>query len=482
MVVTMDEVVRFQQQIEGFRSRIADYQQLIDKAQELPQAVVSNLLSDLMESLEALNTDERDTRVQPETVIQTQTQLEQERQGFHELFEFAPDCYLVTDLHGVILSANRAAVVLLNLESIHLIGQPLTVFIAAKDQQTFRLKIAAMRNASTQNLFELQLVPHQEQSPLSAAITTSLKVDTSGKPAAIYWSIRDMSEHKKLEEELRVLNIHLENRVAERTLRLEALNREKDELLVREQEARRAAEEANEGRLKFLAMISHELRTPLTSIKGFASTLLASDVTWNAERWETFVTVIDEEADKLTELIEHLLDLSRLQAGNLRITLVPVSIPEIISFAVQQLVPITQEHELDFDVPAELPLVLADKSRIAQILTNLVSNAVKYSPPNTQISLGVSTHDESVVVRVADQGAGIPDTVKDQVFEPFFQIPQADNHYMGVGLGLTICRGLVEEHGGRIWVEDQPEHGTTIAFTLPFANYAMHGTSRFPSV
>ena len=239
-------------------------------------------------------------------------------------------------------------------------------------------------------------------------------------------------------------------------------------LLAAEATARREAEQANSVKLKFLAMISHELRTPLTSIKGFATTLLAEDVQWPPASQRDFLQTISDEADKLSDLIEQLLDLSRLEAGMLRIRPRPQTIDHILNTAMAQLQIVCAQHELVLNVPGDLPRLVVDADRIAQVLTNLVGNAVKYSPPQTTITVSAARIADALQFDVADQGPGIPAAERARIFEPFQQLDShAINRTEGAGLGLAICKGLVEAHGGRIWVQARSGPGTIISFTLP---------------
>ncbi len=241
-------------------------------------------------------------------------------------------------------------------------------------------------------------------------------------------------------------------------------------LLAAEAKARHEAEQANDLKLKFLAMISHELRTPLTSIKGFATTLLADDVQWHPTNQHDFLRTIDEETDKLSDLIEQLLDLSRLEAGTLRIAPKPQTLEHVISIALAQLQTITVDHHLTLNVPRDLPFIRADAERISQVLTNLVGNAARYSPAQTAITVTAQRVDGMIQIDVADQGPGIPPLARARVFEPFQQVARPPTTRTGgAGLGLAICKGLVEAHGGRIWVQERSEPGTTISFTLPVA-------------
>jgi PAS domain S-box-containing protein len=243
--------------------------------------------------------------------------------------------------------------------------------------------------------------------------------------------------------------------------------------LAAEATARREAEEANALKLKFLAMISHELRTPLTSIKGFATTLLADDVQWPPDSQRDFLQTISEEADKLGDLIEQLLDLSRLEAGTLRIAPRRQTIERIVNTAMAQLQTITLQHPLEINVPIDLPALHVDGDRIAQVLTNLVGNAVKFSPPQTTITVAARQVGDEVQVDVSDQGQGIAPAERRRIFEPFQQLDAHGVHRtQGAGLGLAICKGLVEAHGGRIWVQDRSGPGTTLSFALPIDSAA----------
>lgn len=240
------------------------------------------------------------------------------------------------------------------------------------------------------------------------------------------------------------------------------------QLLEIEAESRHEAERANEIKTRFLAMISHELRTPLTSIKGFTTTLLAEDVAWEAEEQRDFIQIIQQEANRLQELIDHLLDLSRLEAGMLSIAQESHSLQEIIVDVLPQFQVMTQKHVLSLRLPANLPPVFVDAKRIAQVLVNLVRNASTYAPEGTEIILTAGARGGFAQVSVIDQGPGIPPAERKRAFQAFWRgIHEENGAGKGAGLGLAICKGLVEAHGGRIWVKKKTTPGTTISFTIP---------------
>jgi PAS domain S-box-containing protein len=240
------------------------------------------------------------------------------------------------------------------------------------------------------------------------------------------------------------------------------------QLLETEAESRHEAERANEIKTRFLAMISHELRTPLTSIIGFTTTLLAEDVTWEPEEQHDFVQTIQQEANRLQELIEHLLDLSRLEAGMLPIELEPHTLAEILEDALPQFHTLTSRQSLTMHIPANLPLVNVDAKRIAQVLVNLVRNASTYAPEGTEINISASVRGGFLQININDQGPGIPPGEHKRVFRAFRRGANAENGAgKGAGLGLAICKGLVEAQGGRIWIKKKTTPGATICFTVP---------------
>jgi len=243
------------------------------------------------------------------------------------------------------------------------------------------------------------------------------------------------------------------------------------QLLEVEEESRHEAEKANEIKTEFLAMISHELRTPLTSIKGFATTLLADDVSWEPQEQHEFIQTIYQETLRLQELIDHLLDLSRLEAGMLPIEAEPHSIYEIIEDADSQLETLTREHILQKNIPANLPMLCVDAKRIAQVIVNLVKNSSIYAPKGTVVSISASVHGNFMQINISDQGPGIQPSDYKKVFKAFKRGTNAEKKYLqGAGLGLAICKGLVEAHGGRIWIKKKTDIGASISFTVPFTS------------
>lgn len=244
------------------------------------------------------------------------------------------------------------------------------------------------------------------------------------------------------------------------------------QLLNVEEELRREAERATEIKTEFLAMISHELRTPLTSIIGFTTTLMAEDVSWDVDEQQDFIQTIQLEANRLQALINHLLDLSSLEAGMLPIAPQCIALQKIVEDVLPQIHTLTQEQTFSMHLPADLPLVQVDANRIGQVIVNLVRNSSSYAPKGTEISLSASVRGNFLQVNVSDQGPGIPKTEHLRVFKAFQRGKNMDkNAAQGAGLGLAICKGLVEAHGGRIWIKNKSMPGATVCFTIPLAPF-----------
>ncbi|MEQ8673706.1 MAG: ATP-binding protein [Aggregatilineales bacterium] len=239
-------------------------------------------------------------------------------------------------------------------------------------------------------------------------------------------------------------------------------------LLRTENLARLEMQKADERKLQFLGIIAHELKTPLTSIKGFARTLLATDVQWDEENQREFIGVIDDEADQLINLVEQLLDVSQIESGRLSTHRVSTGFDNILRMAQPRLEVVSAKHHLVMDVPKKLPGIYADPHRITQVIVNLVSNAAKYSPENTTITLSMKLiDDEHVQIDVTDEGVGISPKNRRILFQPFQRVYDERKRVQGAGLGLVICKGIVEAHGGEIWIADSEGKGTTFSFTLP---------------
>jgi signal transduction histidine kinase len=239
----------------------------------------------------------------------------------------------------------------------------------------------------------------------------------------------------------------------------------------REQAAHEAAEAANRAKGAFVSMVSHELANPITGIAGYADMLLLETVGPLNALQEECLRSIRGLAGLMTTLLTDLTDLSKIESHHLRLERVPTALDEAVAVAsdtVQGLLK-AKQHRLDLDLPANLPLVLADHVRLIQILTNLLSNAIKYTPPLGAITLSArQTEAKQIEVAICDNGIGIAAGEQGRIFEPFFRSSEArTSAEPGTGLGLNITRHLVQLQGGEIGFTSMPGQGTTFFFTLP---------------
>jgi PAS domain S-box-containing protein len=233
------------------------------------------------------------------------------------------------------------------------------------------------------------------------------------------------------------------------------------------QAALRRAQEVDRLKSQLLSTVSHELRTPLTSIRGQTTTLLDYADQISPEEQLEALRIVDEEAARLDELISHLLDMSRLEAGTLRVEPVATDLRPILLEAVARMATHAPTHTLIADLPPALPLAQADPHRVMQVVSNLLDNAIKFSPPGTTVTLDAEVLSSNVVVNVRDQGPGIAPDHLPRIFERFYRVEDSSVRTSGVGLGLAICKGLVEAMHGHITVTSQVGHGSTFSFSLP---------------
>lgn len=230
--------------------------------------------------------------------------------------------------------------------------------------------------------------------------------------------------------------------------------------------ARRRAEEADQLKTRLLSTVSHELRTPLTSIRGQITTLLDYAEQIGPQERIEILRLADSEAARLDELLSHLLDMSRLESGMLRVEPVATDLLPVLEEAVTRSAAQAPHHRIVTDLPPELPLAQADRRRVMQVMSNLLGNAVKFSPPGTTVTVSAQVHPATVVIHVRDQGVGISSEHLPFIFDRFYRVEDNGVRTSGQGLGLAICKGLVEAMGGQVAVESRAGQGSVFSFSL----------------
>ncbi len=229
------------------------------------------------------------------------------------------------------------------------------------------------------------------------------------------------------------------------------------------------SERLEEMRRDFVANVSHEMRTPIGVVRGYTEAL-QDGLAESQEEHEEMLAIMQEELDRVEQLITDLLQLARIDAGQIRMDLEPLAPGPLMQHMARKLAPLCDEtgSRITVSLPPELPLVLADGDRVEQVLVNLVENALRYSPRGSEVTLRARAEADHLVIVVQDQGPGIPPEERPLVWERFYRSDKAHSRKKGgTGLGLAIVRGIVAAHGGQVWVDDAPGGGSLFCFTLP---------------
>jgi len=275
-------------------------------------------------------------------------------------------------------------------------------------------------------------IVHQNGSEAVVHLRGEVKYDENGSPVRAAGTIQDISELRNLQREV---------------IEYKELNQVKSNLL---------------------STVSHELRTPLSIIKGYATLLLDYDDKLAHEEKYEYMESIDRATNRLTELVDHILDMSRLESGLLQLERTPTMISKLIQEAAAEAEVRAPDHNIKLNLPKRLPQINIDPKRIRQVLDNIINNAVKYSPENTEILISAEQKGNEMVVSISDQGIGIPVKDLDRIFDRMYRAEKGQTLTVeGAGLGLAICKGLVEQHGGHIWMESEEGKGSTCRFALP---------------
>ncbi len=440
------------QHLRDLKARISDPDGLLDRAE-------------LQVALEELFVLEEELDTQHVELQDTRDALHCERLRYEELFELAPDAYLLTDGNGLVNEANRAAAVLLGIDRRFLLGKPLQVFVPERERAQFRRRVHELESGTSPSEWRLRLMP-RDHGPIEAAASVAAIRTRDQKFMGLRWSIRDVTARVQQEERLRDLNAELERRVNERTEALEAANRGQDDLLQRERAAREAAEAANRSKDEFLATLSHELRTPLNVVLGSIFRLQGGSLT--ASQQEKALKAVDRNASELSRLVEDLLDAARIANGRLRLDVGVEELAPIVGSAIESVETTAEARAVRLTADLQRDVyVRCDPERLRQVSRNLLTNALKFTPERRSIGIIVRADEHYAFIEVRDTGVGIEPAALPHIFERFWQGEQSITR-AGLGLGLAIVKQLVEMHGGTIVASSEGrEQGATFTVTLP---------------
>jgi PAS domain S-box-containing protein len=386
--------------------------------------------------------------------------LREGEERYLRLMELFPDLVLVHS-EGKIVLINTAGARLLGASSSEqLVGKPIMDFVHPDDREMVVGRIGQMEDEETQAGLVEQKWLRLDGTVIEVEVA-AIALTYQDKPA-IEVVARDLTERKLTQAALReseerhrrLMELYLDS-IGVETARSSELRA-----------ALRRAQEMDQLKTQLLSTVSHELRTPLTSIRGQTTTLLDYADQITPEERQEALRIVDEEAARLDELIGHVLDMSRLEAGKLSVELGATDVRPIVQEAVAQMAARTPSHKLVVNLPPTLPLAQADPRRVTQVVNNLLDNATKFSPPGATVTVDIEEHTHTVIVRVRDEGPGIAPEHLQHIFNRFYRVEQQGVRTSGVGLGLAICKGLVEAMGGQIAVTSQVGQGSVFSFSL----------------
>jgi len=421
----------------------------------------------LLHAYEELSIAEEELRAQHETILETQRQLEIQRNRYRTLFDFAPDPYLVTDEAGTIEEANAAAAELFGLPAALLVGKPVANFVEAHRRPEFRAHLIGLLTAERLDKWMIETrIRDGRAVTVEATVATLENRDQGGK--SLCWLLHDISERQATQESMHALNRSLNARVAQRTRELELA-------LAGEQSARKEAEAANRIKSELFARLSHEFRTPLHAVSGYLEILQQNIHGGLNEEQRKDVDRIHQAQEHLLALVNMILDFAKLEGGPIELSMAEIPIEETLRVAESLVAPqfakkgVTYAHR-----PGDSSLsVFADREKVQQIIVNLLANAVKFTASGGAVDLEWRIEDETLVVRVRDTGAGIPDDKVEQIFEPFVQLKAPGSlPGGGTGLGLPISRDLARAMGGDVTATSTIGVGSVFTLTLPLRKRA----------
>ncbi len=347
----------------------------------------------------------------------------------NDIIESMENGVIVVDKTSRITTFNRRARALFGIKGIEPIGN--TCQDVFSEQARDHIFSIINETLSTGKVVEDEIDYQLIEKIQPIGFTTSQLTDSSGNLLGVILVCRDLSERRELVE-------------------LKKIDQMKSELI---------------------SNVSHELRTPLTSIKAYTETLLESVDDGDIETQKDFLSIINEEADRLSRLISDLLDLSRIEQGKVRLIKEEGSILSHVEKVVNMFLSKEITHPIKIIKKDDIPMILFDSDKIHQVLTNIIGNAVKYSPEGGEIMVTVSINGENVQISVKDHGMGISPEHHDKIFEKFYRVDSSLTYEIGgTGLGLPITKYLIEAHGGKIWVESKVGKGSEFHFPLPIDN------------
>lgn len=296
--------------------------------------------------------------------------------------------------------------------------------------------------------------------PIDVELTATLLKDGNDNPAGMSIIMRDITRRKQREEETRRLNEGLKKQATEQ-------NRELAEKVQELGLANVELKKLDQTRSEFVSMVSHQIRAPLTNMGG-AVQRMHSDCIVNDPTCDRMINIFAQQINRLDRLVQDVLNASRLESGEISLQLEPISVIPVVRQARNEIRIHTPGRLIRLEEKPGLPFAYADRDRVVEVVTNLLDNADKYSPPEKEVTIRVRADQTEVTVAVHDAGPGIQPEDLERIFDKFYRTDSSDAQVAyGYGLGLYVCQQLVAAQGGRIWAENHPEGGAVFSFSLP---------------
>jgi PAS domain S-box-containing protein len=294
---------------------------------------------------------------------------------------------------------------------------------------------------------------------VTVELTATHMTDEQGVPTGYSMILRDITERKNREAEIHQLNTQLNDLVQART---QELDEKVDELAIANEQLKKL----DETRSEFVSLVSHQIRAPLTNIRGAVEKMQLDRLEISDDSFR-LLSIIDQQAERLNRLVRDVLNANQIETGQLILQKEPLSILPLIEQSVEQLHSRSQK-QINIPVKPGLPMVFSDFDRVMEVMMNLLDNAAKYSPPESEIHIDAHANQSEITVSIRDYGEGITAQELPKIFKKFYRSDSSDSQKVyGYGLGLYICRRLVEAMGGKIWAENHPSGGAIFSFTLP---------------
>lgn len=371
------------------------------------------------------------------------------------------DAILSIDADGVIESWNRGAELLFGYEAAKIQGRPFSVLLeggAATKVELGWLKEMVHQQRIIRG--HETVCRDVDGHAINVELTATLLTNEQGGPSGMSIILRDITHRKRREERIQQRNASLNEQIAARTHELTI----KVEELV---QANAALQKLNQTRSEFVSLLSHQIRAPLTNMSGALQRMQTDCQAVNPTCSRMFA-IYNQQITRLDRLVQDVLNASRLEAGEMFFQPEPISVLPVMQQVVEQIETRTADRLIQLPTKPGLPLIYADRDRVAEILVNLLDNADKYSPPGQEISVEVRADQTEVTIAVRDCGPGLPPEDLEHVFDKFYRTDSSDSQAAyGYGLGLYVCHHLVKAQDGRIWAENHPDGGAIFSFTLP---------------